>query len=160
MSAIKLDGHRASLTIRAVSKKYSDVIQVKNAVLITSAPLVRVVAKLASPKVKPGEQLRYRITLLNIGSLSAEDLAVRVQLPPHLDFVGGPDMKFQQEENGKLVFRVERIDTGKLAEISMDVKVRENSPIGQELRGQVEVVNNRLQRKDVFTSSASVVQNK
>ena len=160
MPSDKVDGHRAALTIKSVSSKYSDVIQTKNALVITSAPLVRVVAKLPKPQVVPGEQLRYRVTVLNIGSQPAEDLSVRLQLPPQLDFVGAPDMKFNQEQNGTLVFAVARIETGKLADISLDVKVKENSSIGQELRGQIEVVNARLQRKDIFSANASVVKPK
>jgi len=160
MPSNKVDGHRAALTIRTVSSKYRDVIQTKNALVIASAPLVRVVAKLAKPKVTPGEQLRYRVTVLNIGSQAADDLTVRVQLPPELVFTAAPDLKFRKEQNGALVFKVDRIETGKLAEISLDVKVRETSRIGQELRGQVEVLNGQLQRKDTFTASASMVQTK
>jgi uncharacterized repeat protein (TIGR01451 family) len=160
MPADKVDGHRETLTIKTTSSKYSDVIQAKNALIIASAPLVRVVAKLARPKVTLGEQVRYRVSVLNIGSLSAEDLTVRVKLPPQLDFVGAPDVKYMQEKDGTLLLRVERIETGKLADISLDVKVRENSAIGVELRGQVEVINGQLQRKDIFTGSASVIQAK
>ncbi|MDD5284569.1 MAG: hypothetical protein PHD54_01815 [Desulfuromonadaceae bacterium] len=160
MPADKVDGHRASLTIKTISSKFSDVIQVKNTHLVASAPLVRVVAKLAKPQVAPGEQLRYRVTVLNIGSQAAQDLTVRVQLPPQLDFMNSPDLKFQKEQDGTLVFRVERIETGKLAEISLDVKVRGNSRIGEELRGRIEVLDGQLHRKDIFTTSASVVQPK
>lgn len=160
MPAGKVDGHRAHLSIKAVSSKYSDVVQVRDTVIIASAPLVRVVAKLAKPKVMPGEQLPYRVTLLNIGSLPAQDLTVRIQLPPELDLAGAQNVKFRQELDGTLVFRVEQIETGKLADLSLSVKVRENSRVGQELRGQVEVVNGHLQRKDIFTASASVVQRK
>ena len=160
MPADKIDGHRETLTIKTTSSKYSDVIQAKNALIIATAPLVRVVAKLAKQKVTPGEQLRYRVSVLNIGSLSAEDLTVRVKRPPQLDFVGAPDVKYMQEKDGTLLLRVERIETGKLADISLDVKVRENSAIGVELRGQVEVVNGKLQRKDIFTGGVSVVQGK
>ena len=160
MPADKVDGHREPLSIKITSSKYSDVIQAKNALIIASAPLVRVVAKLAKQKVTPGEQVRYRVSVLNIGSLSAEDLTVRVKLPPQLDFVGAPDVKYMQEKDGTLLLRVERIETGKLSDISLDVKVRENSAIGVELRGQVEVVNGKLQRKDIFTGSVSVVQGK
>ncbi len=160
MPADKFDGHRAVMSIKCVSSKYSDVIQEKSVLAIASAPLVRAVAKLAKPKVSPGEQLQYRITLLNIGSQPAQDLTVRVQLPSQLDFVDAPDLKFRQEKNGALVFRVEQVESGKLAEITLNVKVRENSRVGDELRGQVEVVNGQLQRKDIFTASASVVHGK
>jgi len=71
-----------------------------------------------------------------------------------------PEVKFRQEQNGTLVFRVERLETGKLADINLNVKVRDNSRAGQELRGQIEVINGQLQRKDIFTASASVVQSK
>jgi uncharacterized repeat protein (TIGR01451 family) len=160
MPADKVDGHRAAITIKTVSSKYKDVVQSQNTLVIASAPLVRVVAKLVKPKVTPGEELGYRVTVLNIGSLAAQDLTVRLQLPPQLDLVGVPEAKFRQEQNGTLVFRVERLETGKLADISLNVKVRENSRVGQELRGQVEVINGQLQRKDIFTASASVVQAK
>lgn len=160
MPGDRVDGHRASITIKTVSSRYSDVIQSKNALIIASAPLVRVVAKLAKPKVSPGEQLPYRVTVLNIGSLPAQDLTVRLQLPPQLDFLGAPNLKFRQEQNGTFVFRVERLETGKMADISLNVKVRENSRAGQELRGHVEVINGHLQRKDIFTANASVVSAK
>ncbi|MEI6206401.1 MAG: hypothetical protein WCP20_06440 [Desulfuromonadales bacterium] len=160
MPADKVDGHRAALTIKAVSSKFSDVLQTRNALIIASAPLVRVVAKLAKPKVVPGEQLRYRVSVLNIGSLAAEDLTVRLQLPPQLDFMDAPETKFQQEKDGTLVFRIEQIKTGKMADISLDVKVKENSRIGQELRGRVEIVHGLLQRKDIFNAGSSVVQKK
>lgn len=158
MPSNKVDGHRATFTVRTVSSKYRDIIKVKNALVTASAPLVRVVAKLARPVVTPGERLRYRVTVLNIGSQPADDLTVRVQLPPELEYVAAPDLKFRQEQNGTLVFKVDRIETGKLAEISLDVNVSENSRIGQELRGKVEVVNNQLQRKETFAAGASVVQ--
>jgi len=35
--------------------------------------------------------------------------------------------------------------------------VREDSVVGQELRGRLEIVNDNLQRKDIFTARASIV---
>jgi uncharacterized repeat protein (TIGR01451 family) len=160
MPAEMVDGHRSALTIKAVSAKFSDVGFQKETVIVSSAPLVRAVAKLAKPKVTPGETLRYRVMVLNAGTLPAQDLSVRLQLPSQVDFQGAPDVAFKQEPNGTLVFKVDRVDVGKLAEINLDVKIRENSAAGQELRGQVEVVNGGLQRKDIFTASASVIQAK
>lgn len=157
MPSEMVDGHRSLLSIQAVSAKFSDVSFQKETVVISSAPLVRAVAKLAKPKVIPGEKLRYRIALLNAGSLPAQNLTVRLQLPPQLDFQGAPDIPFKQESNGTLVFKVDKVEIGRLVEINMDVTVRENSSAGQELRGQVEVINGVLQRKDIFTASASVV---
>lgn len=160
MPAEMVDGHRSVMTIKAVSTKFSDVSFQKETVVTSSAPLVRAVAKLVKQRVSPGEVLRYRVTVLNAGSLPARNLTVRLQLPPHVDFLGAPGISFKQEPNGLLVFMVDHVEIGKLEEINLDVKIREDSPVGQELRGRVEVINGSLQRKDIFTAAASVVQAK
>lgn len=158
MPAEMVDGHRSAMTIKVVSAKFSDVSFQKETVVISSAPLVRAVAKLSKTKVTPGEKLRYRVTVLNAGSLPAQNLTVRLQLPPQIVFQGASDVSFEQEPNGTLVFKVDKVEMGKLAEIGLDVKVREDSSAGQELRGLVEIFDGRLQRKDNFTAKASVVQ--
>jgi uncharacterized repeat protein (TIGR01451 family) len=158
MPAEMVDGHRAVMMVKAVSAKFSDVSFQKDITVVSSAPLVRAVAKLAKQKVAPGEKLHYRVTVLNAGSLPARNLTVRLQLPPQVDFIGAPDVLFKQEPDGTLVFKVDQVDIGKLAEINLDVKIRENSVVGHELRGHVEIVNGGLQRKDIFTASASIIQ--
>lgn len=160
MPAGMVDGHRSAMTVKIVSAKFSDVSFQQESVVISSAPLVRAVAKLAKQKVTPGEKLRYRLTVLNAGSLPARNLTVRLQLPSQVDFQGAQDVSFIREPNGTLVFNVDQIEIGKLAEINLDVKVRDDSSVGQELRGQVEVVDGTLQRKDIFTAIASVVMSK
>lgn len=160
MPAEMVDGHRAAMMVKIVSAKFSDISFQKEATVISSAPLVRAVAKLAKQHVAPGENLRYRVTVLNVGSLPAQNLTVRLQLPSQVDFQGAPDFPFKQGPDGSLIFKIDQIDIGKLAEINLDVKVRENSAAGQELRGHVEIVNGILQRKDIFTASASIVQAK
>ncbi|MEI7815941.1 MAG: hypothetical protein WCI45_02005 [Desulfuromonadales bacterium] len=152
-----VDGHRSTVSVKAVAAKFDDISFQKETVVISSAPLVRAVAKLVKQKVVPGEQLRYRVTVLNVGSLPAKSLTISLQLPPQIDFQGAPDFKFNQGENGTLVFKVDQVAIGQLAEIFLDVKIRDDAAIGQELRGHVEIVNGNLQRKDIFTASASVV---
>ncbi len=157
MPAEMVDGHRSSVAINAVSAKFDDVSFQKETIVVSSAPLVRAVAKLVKLKVAPGEKLRYRVTVLNAGSLSAQNLTVRLTLPTEVEFLGAPDVSYTQETDGTLIFKIDQVDTGRLAEVNLDVKVRENSTVGQELRGRVEVVNGTLQVKDSFTASASVV---
>lgn len=147
----KLDGTRSSLAIKAVSAVYSDVVQQKNAVVITSAPLVRVVARLSNPGPNSGEQLRYKVSLLNIGSMAARMLTVRIQLPAQLDFQGAQNLKFQQEKDGSLAFKIEKIEIGNLSEVILYVKQRNSDQTGNRLLGQVEVVNGQLQHKEIFS---------
>ncbi|HBA72683.1 MAG: hypothetical protein A2X82_17760 [Geobacteraceae bacterium GWC2_55_20] len=160
MPSDRVDGARTTITIKTTSATYSDVFQQKNVLTITSAPLVRAVAKLAKNAVAPGEQLNYRVTILNIGSLPAQSLTVRLQLPLQLDFLGAHGQKFRQEPDGTLIFRVEQIDPGKLAELKLDVRVLDKSNGGQKLGGQVEVINGQLQRKDIFSAVTSVIRSK
>lgn len=155
-----VDGHRTPLTIKVVSAKFSDISFQKESIVISSAPLVRAVAKLAKQKVMQGEILRYRVSVLNVGSLTAQNVIIRLLLPSQIEFKGTADVPFKRESDGKLVFNVEQIEIGKLAEINLEVKIREDSSVGQELRGQVEIVNSRLQRKELFTAGVSIVQGK
>lgn len=155
-----VDGHRSAMIIKIVSAKYSDISFQKESTVISSAPLVRAVAKLAKPKVKQGEVLRYRVTVLNVGSMPAQNLTILLQLPSQLELQSVPDALFKRDPDGKLVFNIDQIEIGKLAEISLDVKVREDAVVGQELRGQVEIVNAKLKRKELFNSAVFVVQAK
>ncbi len=155
-----VDGHRAAMTVKAVSAKFGDVAFQNETLVISSAPLVRTVAKLTKPSVFPGENLGYRVTVLNAGSLPARDLYVRLQLPTSVEFQSAPDVSFKREPDGILVFKLDKIDSGRLVEINLDVKIRDNSVVGQEIRGQVTVINNSLQRKDIFTSKTSIVRTK
>jgi len=157
MPSEMVDGHRSLLSVHAVSAKFSDVSFRNETVVICSAPLVRAVAKLVRPKVAPGEQLGYRVAVLNVGSQPAESLTVRLQLPPEIDFQGTSDTPFKQESNGALLFKLDKVDIGQLAQINLDVKVRENTAVGMVLRGDVEIESGGLQRKERFTATASVV---
>jgi len=154
----KVDGYKTILSLRAVSEKSPRIENISEIQVITVAPLVRVVTKPEKQKLAPGEKTRYRVTVLNVGMLSAKGLTVRVYLPAQMDFIGPPGSPFILEAPGKVVFNVENLGTGKLAEYIMDVKIREGSSFGQELRCKVEVINNQLQTKEVFTSTAAVIQ--
>jgi len=152
-----VDGQKAMLTLKAVSTRYNDVIFQKDSLITCSAPLLRVNAKLSSSAVIAGEKVRYRLTVLNAGSLSARNLVIRVQLPPQVDFIEDPDVRFTQEAIGVIVFKVDTVENGKQAEIAIDVNVRKNINAGQELFWNSEVIDGTLQRRAKTTERAIVV---
>ena len=115
-------------------------------------------AKLEKQNVTPGEKLRYHVTVLNVGSMSAHNLIIRLQLPPQVIFKGSADVSFKKQPNGTLYFTVDHIEAGKMADINVDVQLREDSAVVQEFLGRVDVINNSLQRLEVFTVSSPVVQ--
>jgi outer membrane protein OmpA-like peptidoglycan-associated protein len=153
-----VDGQKTTLSVKAASTQYGDVIFQKDSDVLCSAPLLRVVVKLAKPEVSPGERVRYRLTMVNAGSLSARDLSIKLQLPPQVEFIGAPEALFTQETAGMIVFKVDTLESGKLKEISIDVKVRDDSAIGEELLWNAEVVDGNLQRRTRFTDRASIVR--
>lgn len=157
MPSDKVDGFKTHLQIKAVSATYSDVTFSKEASVTASAPLVRIVAKPLKAQVTRGETVKYRIAVLNAGSLAAQGLSVRVTIPPQLDFIDAAGADFRQAA-GIVTFRVDALETGRLAELNITAAVRENVAEKQDLRIQVEVINGQLQRKDIFTSSPAVVQ--
>jgi uncharacterized repeat protein (TIGR01451 family) len=153
----KVDGHKTAISLRVVSEMYH-LVQTREAQLITAAPLVRVVAKPERQMLAPGERTRYRITVLNVGTLPALGMTVRVLLPDQIEFLGVSGTHFVREPAGTVSFRVDKLATGTLSEFILDVKVREDSLDAQELRCRVEVANDQLQIKELFTSTALVVQ--
>ncbi|MBL0224812.1 MAG: outer membrane protein assembly factor BamD [Geobacteraceae bacterium] len=156
----RVDGHKSTLSLRVVSAKYHHLVQARDAQIIAAAPLVRVVAKPDKQAVEPGEYMRYRITVLNAGTLPALAMTVRVVLPAQVDFLGASAAVNFVKDQARLDFRVERLDFGTLSEFMLDVKVREDSRLGEELRSKVEIVNDQLKTKETFTSSVAVVQQK
>ncbi len=160
MPSDKVDGSKTSFQVKAVSTKYSDVTFSRDTHVTAAAPLVRAVSKPQKTKVIPGETVRYRVTVLNAGSITARDLTVRVIIPAYLNFADAADATYRREADRVVTFTVPALEMGRLAEFSLNATVRDNVAEKQELRLQIEVVNNALQLKDTFTSSAAVVQAK
>jgi uncharacterized repeat protein (TIGR01451 family) len=154
----RVDGYKAAVSLRALSERHHRIVAERGTQVIASAPLVRVVAKPDKQRPAPGERVRYHITVLNVGSLAARELSVRVFLPPQLVVPGEGTATYTREVGDSIAFRVGALDTGKLVEFAFDAIVRNDSPPGQELRSRIEVVNSQLQTKEHFTSAAAIVE--
>jgi len=156
----RVDGEHRGMTLKAVSARFSDVALSRETMVTTAAPLVRVVARPSSRSIIPGGQVRYRMTVLNIGSETARDLTVRTTLPPQFEFAEAENPQFHREDADTLSFRIDTLDTGTMAEYNLSLRVRKDSRTGQELRCRVEVADGRLRRTETFASSVATVQGK
>ncbi|MDR3579011.1 MAG: outer membrane protein assembly factor BamD [Oryzomonas sp.] len=154
----RVDGERKGMTLKVVSARFSDVALSKDTLLTTAAPLVRIVARPSGQKIVPGGQARYRVTVLNIGSKTARELTGRMILPPQLVFMEEGNPQFHRDGADTPLFRIDALETGKMAEYYLDLRVRDDSRIGQELRFRVELSDGLLQRTETFTSSVATVQ--
>lgn len=154
----KVDGHKALFGIRAVSSKFNDIAFTADARIVTSAPLVRAVVKPASAKVSRGDVVTYRVSILNAGSLTAGDLDLRVLLPAQMEIVDAGGGEYRKETPGVVVFKINAVESGHLAEFHLKIKVKETASKDEELRCKVEIINNQLNLKETFSSGMSLVQ--
>jgi uncharacterized repeat protein (TIGR01451 family) len=158
MPPYKPDGHKDTFSLKVTSANSANVVQIYNIQIVAAAPLVRVVARPLTPKPARGEQIQYRVTVLNAGTVPDRDLTVRVSLPEEIKFLNAPGVTFSLESMNTIVFRIPTLETGKMLEFTMNVKICENSTIGQELRSRIEIVHEQLQLKEVFNSLAAVIR--
>ena len=158
MPVNKVDGSRAAISLRVSSESNRLVFKEQEAQVIVSAPLIRVVARPETLKPAKGERLSYHITVLNAGTLPARGLAVRLSLPDQIVFLAAHGAPYSREGSETVIFTIDRLASGNLEEFTMDVKVRENSTAGQELRFPIEVLQSILMLKETFASSAIAVQ--
>jgi hypothetical protein len=154
----KVDGYRGVITLRTASTRFSDVVQSRDVYFSAAGPLVRVVARPSHLQLQPGAQTSFRITLINAGSLPARTLTVRVNLPPQTDFLGANGGVFRQEAPGIITFDVSSLETGRLVELGIDVKLRKEARTGQELRSRIEVTNAQQKTRETYTSAAVLVE--
>jgi uncharacterized repeat protein (TIGR01451 family) len=152
------DGQNVTLTLKAISTRFNDVAFQKDSKIIISAPRLRLESKLDKREVRPGEKLRYTVTIVNTGSLPAHALTVKLPLPSLVDLVGASGAPFTQVSGRMLVFTVNAVEVGKQTDIDIDVNVRADSAIGQEMFWNAEVIDGTLQRRAKSTERASIVR--
>lgn len=158
MPAEKVDGHKDTLVLRAASVRFGDIAETREARISAASPLVRVVARPLHQTLRPGEKTRFRVTLLNAGSLPARRLTVNIRLPAQTLFLDASGADYRQDTPGVISFTVDSLETGRLVEFGIDVRVREDCNTGQELRSRIEVVNAQQKTRETYTSAAVVVE--
>lgn len=146
MPGDKVDGFRPLIPIKVVSGRFSDVSFAAKPQLTASAPLVRVVARPASPRAARGKNIAYRIMVLNAGSLATRNLRIKVISPD------------QAELTSMASFDIDILEPGNLKEFIVSVKISERARDKQELRCRVEVDGGTFGQKISFASAPVTVQ--
>jgi len=152
----RVDGSRQQVTVKAASVTFSDLVQTKELQITAKAPLLRAVAKLSRAMVAPGEQLAYRVTVLNVGSTTAKEIDLRISLPNQLKLIDAGDSGCWIENEQLAACRINSIANGQLNERNLMVAVRDNAS-GKNLRGSVEVLQTVLQTKESFSGASFTV---
>lgn len=148
-----IDGEKIAYPVTVTSVATKEAAQSREVALTVTAPLVRVVARPLKREAAQGEQVSYRITVLNAGTFAASNIAVRLDLPPQYDGVESRD--FRRDGSG-LISNSLRIGSGEYKDISVTLRLKEDAETGDvALTG--EVVNRLLNTRENFRSVAVTI---
>ena len=153
-----IDGSKINYPVKAASQLSGEVSQSRDVSLIASAPLLRMVLKSDKAQVLPGEKVTYHVTVLNIGSSSAKGLEIRLDYPPQYEPVDYIAAGFKQEMKAALVVEGVDLASGQSRELVASFQLKEEALAQQELFLRGEVVNDALDSRDSFISTATIVQ--
>ncbi|HEX5773197.1 MAG TPA: hypothetical protein VFY07_02660 [Geomobilimonas sp.] len=153
-----IDGQKINYPIRLNSQATPEVSQTRQVSLVASAPLLRAVIKGDKGLILPGEKVVYRIALLNIGTSAAPSVTMRLNYPPQYEPVDFAGAGFRKDVNGVLEHDPLRINSGESKEFNVAFKLKEEAIARQELFLRCDTVNNELDTRDSFISTAALVQ--
>lgn len=160
MPADKVDGSRIRVNVKATSAKFNDINKSMDSTVVAAGPILRAVARLQKPLATQGDQLPYRVTLLNVGSQPAREVELRITLPRQLKLVDAGANGCWTESEQVVACRINSVPNGQMAERTLNVQVRANATDGQSAKGTVEVLQTVLQVKESFNSANFTVRKK
>lgn len=152
-----IDGLRIAHPIKAASQFMADASQSRVVSLTAAAPLLRAVIKPSKTNLLPGEKVEYTVTLLNIGSLTAEEVTLRLNFPAQYQPVACESTGFRLEMQAALVRDGLTLKSGESRTFAATFQLKEEALAKEELIVRADLVNNALETKGSFLSSAAVV---
>jgi uncharacterized membrane protein len=158
MPPMAIDGERKLFTIRAFSEADVTASQSRAVRLTAKAPVLRSLIKTDIAQVKPGEQVPYRLVLLNVGSAAATGLTLRLTYPPQYEPVTPVASGLKAEGSGTLLLAGLALTAGESREIAVAMRLKENALAKEELFLRADMVNPLLNRTDSFISLPVLVK--
>jgi len=151
-----IDGLRITYPVKAASRFNAETSQSRELSLVASAPLLRAMIKPATTQAAPGERIQYRITVLNVGSMAAREVSLRLNFPTQYEpaeFAG-----FRQEMQAVLVQDGLALKSGESREFVVSFKLRDEALAREELVVRADLVNAPLKAVSTFHAAAVYVQ--
>ncbi|OGT98415.1 MAG: hypothetical protein A2079_00520 [Geobacteraceae bacterium GWC2_48_7] len=153
-----MDGLKIAHPVKAASLSMTDATQTRVVVLVAAAPMLRAVLKTEKTAPLPGEKLLYKIAVLNVGSTTADDVSLRLNIPHQLQLVGDESKGFRQETKETVVLDGLQIKSGENREIRLTLQLKPDALAGQELLIRAELQNKTLKTSAAFVSNTSLIQ--
>lgn len=155
--AASIDGLRITHPVKAASTLMAEASQSREVAMTASAPLLRAVLKADKTHLLPGGQVAYRIVVLNIGTMAAQDVTLNLNYPPQLEPLDHSATGFKQGMKSVMITDGLQIKSGESREFSVAFRLKDDSLAGQELITRAELVNNPLQTTAVFVSNLAYI---
>ncbi|GFE58867.1 hypothetical protein [Geobacter sp. AOG1] len=118
-----IDGQTFTLSLTAVSTRDANIAVSKKLHLVAAAPLLSTVIKPLKKRAAPGETVAYRLILMNVGSMAAREVAMKLMCPPALEPASIEDSGFRRETDGSLVTEGIELPTGRIREFALTFRV-------------------------------------
>lgn len=151
-----IDGLRITYPVKAASRFSGETSQSRELSLTASAPLLRAMVKPDKTQAAPGERVQYRVTLLNVGSMPAREVSLRVNFPTQYEpaeFAG-----FRQEMQAALVQDGLVLKSGESREFTVSFTLKDGALAREELVVRADLVNTPLKATGTFHAAAVYVQ--
>lgn len=149
-----VDGQKLCFPLSAVSRFSKGVSRTRELPLTVSAPLLRGMIKPDQEFVRPGEQITYRMTLLNIGSAAVRSAQFRLDHPSQLELITSSGIR---KESGYLVVDDIRLASGGSLDLSVSFRLKKSALARQELICRGELANPALHTRSIFVSPSVLV---
>ncbi len=151
-----IDGLRITYPVKAASRFNAETSQSRELSLVASAPLLRAMVKPEKLQAAPGERVQYRITVLNVGSMAAREVSLRLNFPTQYEpaeFAG-----FRQEMQAVLVQDGLVLKSGESRDFVASFKLRDEALAREELVVRADLVNTSVKAVSTFHAAAVYVQ--
>lgn len=151
-----IDGLRVTYPVKAASRFSAETSQSRELSLTVAAPLLRAMVKADKTQAVPGERVQYRITVLNVGSMPASEVSLRVNFPPQYEPVELAG--FRQEMQAALVQDGLMLKSGESRDFVVSFAVKEGALAKEELVVRADLLNTPLKAVSTFHAAAVYVQ--
>lgn len=156
--AATIDGLRISYPIQAASRFTPEVSQSREISFKASAPLLRAVLRTDNLKPLPGEQTRYTVTVLNLGSSATDNVSLRINHPPQLEPVQPVASNLRREMKAALVLDNINLKPGERYDLEIPFTVSEDALADEEITIRADLIDNRSRISSSFLSNAAKIQ--
>ncbi|MEI6306506.1 MAG: hypothetical protein WCP33_06770, partial [Deltaproteobacteria bacterium] len=152
-----IDGLRITHPVKVVSRFMTEATRSREVSFSAAAPLLRAVVRTVKAQPAPGEKVSYRVSVLNVGSTAAQNVTLRLNVPPQFVPLEYVESGFKMD-NRSLRKDGININSGENKDFVINFQLKEDSLAGEELLFRAELFNNPLKISTAFVSTPSYVK--